>query len=64
MRLNPSLKTQKPHRQPTSSRPRRLGNRRPAIFEVLIQRSRLLVSVDKGKECHRRTLLEDNPTSG
>jgi hypothetical protein len=64
MRLNPSLKAQKPKRQSTSNDERPLSERRPEILELLISRTCLLVSVEKGEECRRRTLLEDNPTSG
>jgi hypothetical protein len=64
MRFNPSSKTQKPEQRRISSGPRRPGKRRAAIVELLIGRTRLLVRVDKGDERHRRTLLEDNPTSG
>ena len=64
MRLNPSLKAQKPNRRPTSNGERPLGERRSAILKSLISRTHLLVSDEKGDECRRRTLLEDNPASG
>jgi hypothetical protein len=65
MRLNPSLKVQKPNRPPpTSNQERPLGERRSAILKLLTIRTRLLVGIDKGEECRRPTLLEDNPASG
>ena len=64
MRPNPSLKAQKPNEPQTTNEERPLGDRRSAVFELLIGRTRLWVSVEKGEECRRRTLLEDNPTSG
>ena len=64
MRPNPSLTTQTGRREPESIQPRRPGDRRWTIVELLIGRTRPLVHDDKGKECQRRTLLEDNPTSG
>jgi hypothetical protein len=62
IRLNPSLKAQKP-KPPITNEDRPLGDRRSAILELLISRT-LWVSVEKGEECRCRALLEDNPTSG
>jgi hypothetical protein len=67
MRLNSSLKTREPNGRSTSNGERRLGGRRErrlAVVELLVTRTRSLVTVDEAENCRRRTLLEDNPTSG
>jgi hypothetical protein len=64
MRLNSPLKTREANGRSLSSRERPPGERRLAIVELLIIRTRRMVVVDKLEECRRRTLLEDNPTAG
>ena len=67
MRLNISLKTREPNGRSTSSGERRLGERRErrlAVVELLVTRTRRLVTADRAEKCRRHTMLEDNPTSG
>ena len=67
MRLNSSLKTREANGRSASRRERPPGERRVrrlAIVELLVTRTRKWVAVDREEECRRRSLLEDNPTSG
>jgi hypothetical protein len=64
MRLNISLKTREPNGRSTSNGERRLGARQLAVVELVVTRTRRLVTADRAEQCLRHTLLEDNPTSG
>jgi hypothetical protein len=67
MRLGPSLKMREPNGRSTLSRGLRLGERRErrlAIVELLVTRTGHLIPVDREQGRPRRSLLEDNPTSG